>query len=67
MIFASLDFLVFLLVVLLLYRLLPFRGQNLMLLAASLVFYGWWDWRYLGLLLLSALTDATASARIGAT
>lgn len=67
MIFASLDFLVFLLVVLLLYRLLPFRGQNLMLLAASLVFYGWWDWRYLGLLLLSALTDATASARIAAT
>ena len=67
MTFASLDFVVFLLVVLLLYRLLPFRGQNLMLLAASLVFYGWWDWRYLGLLLLSALTDATASARIAAT
>lgn len=67
MIFASLDFLVFLLLVLFLYRLLPFRGQNLMLLAASLLFYGWWDWRYLGLLLLSALTDATASARIGAT
>ncbi len=67
MTFSSLDFLVFFLTVLLLYRLLPFRGQNLMLLAASLVFYGWWDWRYLGLLLLSALTDATASARIGAT
>jgi len=66
-IFASLDFTVFLLVVLLLYRLLPFRGQNLLLLVASLVFYGWWDWRYLGLLLLSALTDATAAARIGAT
>ena len=28
------------------------RGQNIVLLAASYIFYGWWDWRFLGLLAL---------------
>lgn len=32
------------------------RAQNLWLLAAGYVFYGWWDWRFLGLLLLTTLT-----------
>ncbi len=26
------------------------RAQNSLLLAASMIFYGWWDWRFLGLL-----------------
>ena len=30
--------------------------QNLFLLAASYVFYGWWDWRMLGLILLTTVT-----------
>ncbi len=32
------------------------RLQNLFLLAASYVFYGWWDWRMLCLILLTSLT-----------
>lgn len=37
------------------------RWQNLLLLAASYVFYGWWDWRFLGLILLTSLTTFTAA------
>ena len=32
------------------------RFQNLFLLAASYVFYGWWDWRMLCLIVLTSLT-----------
>lgn len=35
------------------------RGQNLLLLVASYCFYGWWDWRFLGLLALSTVIDFT--------
>ncbi len=39
------------------------RLQNLLLLAASYIFYGWWDWRFLGLILATSLsTWATALA-----
>ena len=61
MIFNSLAFAIFLPVVLALYYLLPFKGQNRMLLAASLFFYAWWDWRFLGLLALTILIDFYAS------
>jgi D-alanyl-lipoteichoic acid acyltransferase DltB (MBOAT superfamily) len=47
----------FLILVLALYYALPHRGQNLMLLVASYVFYACWDWRFLGLLLLSTTCD----------
>ena len=30
--------------------------QNLFLLAASYLFYGWWDWRFLGLILITSAT-----------
>lgn len=57
MLFNSLQFAVFLLVVFLLYWLLrrSVRWQNLFVLAASYLFYGWWDWRFL---LLIAFTSA---------
>jgi len=55
MLFNSYQFWVFLAVVLLLYRALPQRGQNRMLLVASYVFYGAWDWRFLSLILTSTL------------
>jgi D-alanyl-lipoteichoic acid acyltransferase DltB (MBOAT superfamily) len=45
MIFNSIAFLIFLLVVLPTYYALGHRNQNRLLLAASLFFYGWWDWR----------------------
>ena len=57
MLFNSLIFLVFLAVVLLVYPRLRHRAQNVFLLAASYLFYGYWDWRFLGLLIVSTLTD----------
>ena len=57
MLFNSLAFLLFLVVVYGLYRVLPFRGQNWMLLASSYLFYGWWDWRFLFLMILSTSVD----------
>jgi len=57
MIFNSLVFFVFVTLVLLLYYRLKLRAQNVMLVIASYVFYGWWDWRFLGLLLFSTFFD----------
>lgn len=56
MLFNSLEFLVFLPVVFLLYWFVfrTRRWQNLLIVVASYVFYGWWDWRFL---LLIALTS----------
>lgn len=57
MLFNSLEFLVFLPIVYALYRVLPFRKQNYMLLGASYIFYGWWDWRFLFLTAFSTTID----------
>src|SRR5579883_65786 len=57
MVFNSLTFLAFLSVVLALYYCLKHRFQNWMLLVASYIFYGWWDPRFLGLLLFTTLFD----------
>lgn len=56
--FISLTFALFLPVVFLVYWLAlgrSFKAQNVFLLAASYVFYGWWDWRFLGLIALTTL------------
>lgn len=50
MVFNSLVFGVFFATVYAAYRALPHRGQNWLLLVASYIFYGWWDWRFAGLL-----------------
>ena len=49
MLFNSIEFLLFLPVVFLLYWLAfkSLRSRNWLLLAASYVFYGWWDYRFL--------------------
>ena len=57
MLFNSVEFFVFLPVVYALYRILPFRQQNRMLLLASYLFYGWWDTRFLFLMMLSTTLD----------
>lgn len=57
MLFNSWVFYLFAPIVLALYYILPFRAQNLMLLVASYVFYGWWDPRFLLLLVASSLID----------
>ena len=61
MLFTSIEFFVFLPVVFALYWLLrkQLRLQNLLVVAASYVFYGWWDWRFL---LLIAFTSACSYA-----
>ncbi len=43
------------------------RSQNIVLLAASLVFYARWDWRFLGLLLVSTLIDWVVGILLGST
>ena len=61
MLFTSLEFFVFLPAVFALYWLLhkQLRWQNLLVVVASYVFYGWWDWRFL---LLIAFTSTCSYA-----
>jgi D-alanyl-lipoteichoic acid acyltransferase DltB (MBOAT superfamily) len=62
--FTSWAFVAFLAAVYAGYRLLPHRGQNLLLLAASYVFYGSWDVRFLFLLALSTVVYHSGGAMI---
>ncbi len=64
MLFNSLEFLIFFPVVLAIYYLLSSRAQNAWLLIASYVFYGWWDWRFLGLILISTVVDYFVGLRM---
>ncbi|HEX7086315.1 MAG TPA: MBOAT family protein [Vicinamibacterales bacterium] len=61
MIFHSLDFVLFFLVVLTAYWRLPHRAQNRLLLVASYVFYGWVHPWFLGLILFSTTVDYWAA------
>lgn len=54
MIFNSLSFLIFFPLVLISYYAVPVRLKNIILLIASLVFYGWWDTRFLFLVVASS-------------
>lgn len=65
MLFNTPVFFAFLAVVYGLYRVLPHRGQNLMLLGASYVFYGWWDVRFLFLIALSTAVDYCMGLIVG--
>lgn len=65
MVFTSLNFFLFFAVVYALYRALPHRGQNWLLLAASYVFYGFWDWRFLSLLIGSTIVDFFVGRYLG--
>ncbi len=66
MAFNSYLFWLFFAVVIGLYRLLPHRGQNRMLLVASYIFYGAWDARFLLLIAISTLVDFLVAQRITA-
>lgn len=60
MLFNSIDFAIFLPVVFLLYWFVTnqnLKAQNLLVVLASYVFYGWWDWRFLSLILISTMVD----------
>lgn len=59
MLFNSIDFAIFLPIVFVLYWFVfkNIRLQNVLIVAASYTFYGWWDARFLGLILFSTVVD----------
>jgi len=60
MLFNSLDFSIFLPIVFLLYWFVAQKNlklQNALIVLASYVFYGWWDWRFLSLIIFSTVVD----------
>ncbi|WP_445733834.1 MBOAT family O-acyltransferase [Mariniflexile sp.] len=67
MIFNSLEFFIFLFIVYFLYWFVfkrNLKAQNILILVASYVFYGWWDWRFLSLILLSTIVDYLVAIQI---
>ena len=64
MLFNSYIFWVFFTIVFLLYRVLNHRYQNRMLLVASYIFYGYWDWRFLSLIFISTVIDYIVANKI---
>jgi alginate O-acetyltransferase complex protein AlgI len=67
MLFNSLDFAIFLPIVFILYWFVTQRNlklQNVLIVLASYVFYGWWDWRFLSLIVFSTLVDYTIGVKL---
>ncbi len=64
MLFDSPVFFVFLSIVVVVYWRLRRPAQNLFLVLASYFFYGWWDWRFLGLILISTVVDFVCARNI---
>ena len=67
MLFNSLDFAIFLPIVFLLYWFVTHKNlklQNFLIVAASYLFYGWWDWRFLSLILFSTIVDYSIGLKI---
>lgn len=60
MLFNSIDFAIFLPIVFILYWFVANKNlklQNFLIVASSYLFYGWWDWRFLFLILFSTVVD----------
>ena len=57
MLFNSFIFIIFLAAVIPIYYLLPKSNRKYFLILASYVFYGYWDWRFCSLLLISTVID----------
>ncbi|GGK60435.1 MULTISPECIES: MBOAT family O-acyltransferase [Flavobacteriaceae] len=67
MIFNSFEFFVFLPIVFVLYWFVfnkKLKWQNLLLLVTSYIFYGWWDWRFLSLIVFSSFIDFHSGLQI---
>jgi alginate O-acetyltransferase complex protein AlgI len=70
MLFNSIDFAIFLPLVFAGYWLagrLGLKAQNLFILISSYIFYGWWDWRFLSLVMVSTLIDYFVGRRLAET
>ena len=68
MLFNSIEFAIFLPIVFGLYWFVvgkSIRLQNLLLLFASYFFYGWWDWRFLSLIVFSSTLDYIIGIQLG--
>ncbi len=60
MLFNSVDFALFVPVIFILYWFIlknNLQSQNFLIVVASYLFYGWWDWRFLSLILISTIVD----------
>jgi D-alanyl-lipoteichoic acid acyltransferase DltB (MBOAT superfamily) len=60
MLFNSLDFAIFLPIIFALYWFVTnenLKLQNFLIVIASYTFYGWWDWRFLSLIIFSTIVD----------
>jgi alginate O-acetyltransferase complex protein AlgI len=64
MLFNTLQFVIFFIIVYSLYLILNHKWQNRMLLAAGYIFYGAWDWRFLFLLFNSTIIDYFCGLKI---
>ncbi|GAC1679927.1 MAG: MBOAT family protein [Candidatus Acidiferrum sp.] len=64
MLFDTPVYFVFLILIVLVYWRLNWRNQNRLLLAASYFFYGWWDWRFLLLMIASTGIDYVIARKI---
>jgi D-alanyl-lipoteichoic acid acyltransferase DltB (MBOAT superfamily) len=64
MLFDTPVYLVFLVLVVVIYWRLSWRRQNALLLLASYFFYGWWDWRFLLLMIGSTTIDFLIARKI---
>lgn len=68
MLFNSIDFAIFLPIVFVLYWFVTNKNlklQNLLIVIASYLFYGWWDWRFLFLIFFSSIVDFTIGNLLG--
>ena len=67
MLFNSIDFAIFLPIVFILYWFVANKSlklQNFLIVASSYLFYGWWDWRFLSLILFSTIIDYTVGIKL---
>jgi D-alanyl-lipoteichoic acid acyltransferase DltB (MBOAT superfamily) len=64
LLFDTPVYFLFLVLVVFFYWRLRWRSQNIFLLGASYFFYGWWDWRFLLLMIFSTIVDYFIALRI---
>ena len=67
MLFNSIDFAIFLPLVFIFYWFVTNKNlqlQNFLIVASSYFFYGWWDWRFLSLILFSTIVDYLVGSQL---
>jgi len=65
--FNSIDFAIFLPIVFFLYWFATnynLKLQNFLIVIASYIFYGWWDWRFLSLIIFSTIIDFSIGKKL---